>query len=36
MKVICVTGTPGTGKTIIAKKLAEKYGFQYFDVTKAI
>lgn len=36
MKVVCVTGTPGTGKTAIAKKIAEKYGFQYFDVNKAI
>lgn len=36
MKVICVTGVPGTGKTAIAKKLAEKCGFQYFDVNKAI
>lgn len=36
MKVICVTGTPGTGKTAIAKKLAEKYGFHYLDVNKLI
>lgn len=36
MKVICVTGVPSTGKTIVAKKLAEKYGFQYFEVNKAI
>ena len=36
MKVICVTGTPGTGKTVIAKKLAKKYGFYYMDVSKTI
>lgn len=36
MKVICVTGTPGTGKTAVAKKLAEKHGFYYLDVNKII
>ena len=36
MKVVCVTGTPGTGKTTIAKKLAEKYSFHYLDVNKMI
>lgn len=36
MKVICVTGTPGAGKTTIAKKLAEKYQFHYLDVNKLI
>lgn len=36
MKVICITGTPATGKTAIAKKLSGKYGFQYFDVNKSI
>ncbi|HLG24957.1 MAG TPA: AAA family ATPase [Candidatus Nanoarchaeia archaeon] len=32
MKVICVTGTPGTGKTTVAKKLALKIGFLYLDI----
>jgi adenylate kinase len=32
MKVICVTGTPGTGKTTLSKKLAKKLKFVYFDV----
>ena len=36
MKVICVTGTPATGKTSVAKKLSGRCGFQYFDVNKAI
>tara|TARA_B100000315_G_scaffold260875_1_gene326698 strand:- start:8405 stop:8848 length:444 start_codon:yes stop_codon:yes gene_type:complete len=36
MKVICVTGTPGTGKTTLAKKLAKQLGFQYVDVQKLI
>ncbi|MBI2659745.1 adenylate kinase family protein [Candidatus Woesearchaeota archaeon] len=36
MKVICVTGIPATGKTTIAKKLAEKYHFQNFDVSRAV
>jgi adenylate kinase len=36
MKRICVTGTPGTGKTTLAKKLSGKLGFYYFDVNKFI
>jgi len=32
MKVIIVTGTPGTGKTTIAKKIAKQYRFLYIDV----
>ena len=36
MKVICVTGTPGTGKTTIAKKLAKKLDFYYLDVNESI
>ena len=36
MKVICVTGSPGTGKTAIAKKLALKYNLYYLDVNRII
>ena len=36
MKVITVTGTPGTGKTTIAKKLSKKLNFYYLDVSKLI
>ncbi len=33
MKVIAVTGTPGTGKTALSRKLARQLGFEYVDVT---
>lgn len=36
MKVICVTGTPGTGKTMLSKKLARELGFLHFEVKKFI
>ena len=36
MKTIAVTGTPGTGKTILSKKLADKLNFLYLDVNKFI
>lgn len=36
MKVIIVTGTPGTGKTTEAKKLAKKYKAEYVDVNTVI
>ena len=36
MKVICVSGTPGTGKTTLAKNLAQKLNFLYLDVNKII
>ncbi len=36
MKVIAVTGTPGTGKTTLSKKLAKKLNFHYFDVNRFI
>ena len=36
MKVVVVTGTPGTGKTLIAKKLAKKSKYLYVDVKKLI
>ncbi len=34
MKTIIVSGTPGTGKTKIAKKLSEKLKYKYVDVKK--
>lgn len=36
MKVIVVTGTPGTGKTAVAKKIAKKKSFLYIDVKKLV
>ena len=36
MKVIAVSGTPGTGKTTIAKKLAKKLNYYYVDVNNLI
>ena len=36
MKVIVVTGTPGTGKTVLAKVLSNKLNFHYIDVNKTI
>ncbi|MBN1386430.1 AAA family ATPase [Candidatus Woesearchaeota archaeon] len=35
-KVITVTGTPGTGKTTIAKRLAKMSGSRYVDVNQII
>jgi adenylate kinase len=34
--IICVTGTPGTGKTTLAKILAKKLKYRYLDVKKLI
>ncbi len=34
--IICVTGTPGTGKTGIAKRLAETLDLEYIDVNSLI
>ena len=36
MKAIIVTGTPGTGKSTLSKKLAKKLNFIYLDVNEAI
>jgi len=34
--IVCVTGTPGTGKTKFAKELARKLKIKYLDVKKVI
>ena len=31
-RIVFVTGTPGTGKTTVAKLLAEKTGYEYIDL----
>jgi adenylate kinase len=36
MKAVIITGTPGTGKTRLAKKIAHHKGFLYLDVNKLI
>jgi len=36
MEVIVVSGTPGTGKTFVSKKIAKKLKFYYLDVNKAV
>ena len=36
MKIIIVTGTPGTGKTLLSKKLASKLNFHHIDANKMI
>lgn len=33
---VAVTGTPGTGKTTVARRLAEELDAEYFDVTKEV
>lgn len=35
-KVICVSGTPGTGKTTYSKKISQKKNYYYLDVNKLI
>lgn len=36
MKVITITGSVGTGKTTLAKKLAKRLNYKYIDVNKVI
>jgi len=36
MRVIIVTGTPGTGKTTLANNLSKKLNFHYLDANKII
>ena len=36
MKTIVITGTPGTGKTTLSKKLAKRLNFYYVDINKII
>jgi adenylate kinase len=34
--IICITGTPGTGKTTLAKRLAAELNYEYIDVKRLI
>ncbi len=36
MKTIVITGTPGTGKSVLAKKLSLLLGYAYFDVNSFV
>ncbi len=36
MTVICVSGTPCTGKTTLARKLSKQFNYKYIDVNKLI
>ncbi len=36
VKVVIVTGTPGTGKTTLSKRLAKALSFEYVDVNQVI
>ena len=34
--VVIVTGTPGTGKTVLARKISKEYGHRYIDVNEVV
>src|SRR3989338_9387297 len=36
IKVIAITGIPGTGKTYLAKKIAKHFNYQYINVKKLL
>ncbi len=36
MKIICISGSVGTGKTTLAKRISKKVNYKYADVTQLI
>lgn len=36
MQILIFTGTPGTGKTFVAKKLASKFKFKYISIDEIV